>query len=45
MSAAYHSHTAVQLAATSSTTEHRPLIITLFAVFVAATLGITVWKW
>ncbi|MFJ1883160.1 cation acetate symporter [Streptomyces sp. NPDC088137] len=43
MSAAYHSHTAVQLAATSSTTEHRPLIITLFAVFVAATLGITVW--
>ncbi|MFE6495041.1 cation acetate symporter [Streptomyces sp. NPDC057748] len=42
MSAAYHSHTAVQLAA-SSTTEHRPLIITLFAVFVAATLGITVW--
>ncbi|MFJ2372483.1 cation acetate symporter [Streptomyces sp. NPDC087769] len=43
MNAAYHSHTAVQLAATSSTTEHRPLIITLFAVFVAATLGITVW--
>ncbi|MEL5954690.1 cation acetate symporter [Streptomyces sp. CLV115] len=43
MSAAYHSHTAVQLAAGSSTTEHRPLIITLFAVFVAATLGITVW--
>ncbi|MEU2127108.1 cation acetate symporter [Streptomyces sp. NPDC018352] len=42
MSAAYHSHTAVHLAA-SSTTEHRPLIITLFAVFVAATLGITVW--
>ncbi|WP_405711338.1 MULTISPECIES: cation acetate symporter [unclassified Streptomyces] len=42
MSAAYHSHTAVQLAS-SSTTEHRPLIITLFAVFVAATLGITVW--
>ncbi|MFJ8854642.1 cation acetate symporter [Streptomyces sp. NPDC102437] len=42
MSTAYHSHTAVQLAA-SSTTEHRPLIITLFAVFVAATLGITVW--
>ncbi|MEU8627393.1 cation acetate symporter [Streptomyces sp. NPDC048669] len=42
MSAAYHSHTAV-LAASSSTTEHRPLIITLFAVFVAATLGITVW--
>ncbi|WP_327366596.1 solute symporter family protein [Streptomyces sp. NBC_01217] len=42
MSAVYHSHSAVQLAA-SSTTEHRPLIITLFAVFVAATLGITVW--
>ncbi|MFE5094061.1 cation acetate symporter [Streptomyces sp. NPDC056638] len=42
MSATYHSHPALQLAA-SSTTEHRPLIITLFAVFVAATLGITVW--
>ncbi|GAA3004015.1 cation/acetate symporter [Streptomyces sp. KhCrAH-43] len=42
MSAAYHSHTAVTLAA-GSTSEHRPLIITLFAVFVAATLGITVW--
>ncbi|MEV6166332.1 cation acetate symporter [Streptomyces sp. NPDC052052] len=42
MSAVYHSHPALQLAA-SSTTEHRPLIITLFAVFVAATLGITVW--
>ncbi|MET9920364.1 cation acetate symporter [Streptomyces sp. NPDC059605] len=42
MSAAYPSHHALQLAA-SSTTEHRPLIITLFAVFVAATLGITVW--
>ncbi|MCX5344420.1 solute symporter family protein [Streptomyces atratus] len=42
MSAAYHSHPALQLAA-SSTTEHRPLIITLFAVFVATTLGITVW--
>ncbi|MFF3390265.1 cation acetate symporter [Streptomyces sp. NPDC002669] len=42
MSTAYHSHTAVTLAA-SSTGEHRPLIITLFAVFVAATLGITVW--
>ncbi|MER5362540.1 cation acetate symporter [Streptomyces sp. NPDC002785] len=42
MSAAYHSHPALQLAA-SSTTEHRPLIITLFAVFVAATLGITIW--
>ncbi|MCX4551904.1 cation acetate symporter [Streptomyces sp. NBC_01387] len=33
---------AVQLAA-SATTEHRPLIITLFAVFVVATLVITVW--
>ncbi|MFF9690936.1 cation acetate symporter [Streptomyces sp. NPDC014623] len=43
MSAAYASHTLNQLAASSSTTEHRPLIITLFAVFVAATLGITVW--
>ncbi|MFF4083175.1 cation acetate symporter [Streptomyces sp. NPDC001777] len=42
MSTVYHSHTAVTLAA-SSTGEHRPLIITLFAVFVAATLGITVW--
>jgi cation/acetate symporter len=42
MSAVHHSHHALQLAA-SSTTEHRPLIITLFAVFVAATLGITVW--
>ncbi|MFF8912305.1 cation acetate symporter [Streptomyces sp. NPDC015032] len=42
MSAAHHPHAALQLAA-SSTTEHRPLIITLFAVFVAATLGITVW--
>ncbi|MFF0436752.1 cation acetate symporter [Streptomyces sp. NPDC004327] len=27
----------------AASTEHRPLIITLFAVFVAATLGITVW--
>ncbi|MFF4246988.1 cation acetate symporter [Streptomyces sp. NPDC001822] len=42
MSAAYDSHAVIQLAA-SSTAEHRPLIITLFAVFVAATLGITVW--
>ncbi|MFG2722507.1 cation acetate symporter [Streptomyces sp. NPDC048416] len=33
----------VPLAAASSTTEHRPLIITLFAVFVAATLAITLW--
>ncbi|MEU5749974.1 cation acetate symporter [Streptomyces sp. NPDC053741] len=43
MSAAYASHPVIQLAASSSTAEHRPLIITLFAVFVAATLGITVW--
>ncbi|MER5898373.1 cation acetate symporter [Streptomyces sp. NPDC001876] len=42
MSAVYHSQSAIQLAA-SSTTEHRPLIISLFAVFVAATLAITVW--
>ncbi|GGY90137.1 cation acetate symporter [Streptomyces nitrosporeus] len=42
MSAVHHSHSVVQLAA-SSTTEHRPLIISLFAVFVAATLAITVW--
>ncbi|WP_069172255.1 solute symporter family protein [Streptomyces griseus] len=41
MSAAYP-HPAIQLAA-SSTAEHRPLIISLFAVFVAATLAITVW--
>ncbi|MGW0936227.1 solute symporter family protein [Streptomyces sp. NPDC002666] len=42
MSAAYHSQTVVTLAA-SSTSEHRPLIISLFALFVVATLGITVW--
>ncbi|KPC81531.1 MULTISPECIES: cation acetate symporter [Streptomyces] len=42
MSAAYASQAVSQLAA-SSTTEHRPLIITLFAIFVAATLAITVW--
>ncbi|WP_392669476.1 cation acetate symporter [Streptomyces sp. LN785] len=42
MSAVYHAHPVIQLAA-SSTSEHRPLIITLFAFFVAATLGITVW--
>lgn len=42
MSAAYQSQTVVTLAA-SSTSEHRPLIISLFAVFVVATLGITVW--
>ncbi|MFF0451048.1 cation acetate symporter [Streptomyces sp. NPDC004609] len=34
---------AVTLAAQSATTEHRPLIITLFAAFVVATLFITVW--
>ncbi|WP_405661091.1 cation acetate symporter [Streptomyces sp. NBC_01166] len=44
MSAAHTPHAVIQLAAeASSTSEHRPLIITLFAVFVAATLGITVW--
>ncbi|GHA81438.1 cation acetate symporter [Streptomyces termitum] len=31
------------LAADSATTEHRPLIIALFAAFVLATLGITIW--
>ncbi|WP_299536684.1 cation acetate symporter [uncultured Streptomyces sp.] len=41
MSAA-HAHPAVQLAAEGAS-EHRPLIITLFAVFVVATLFITVW--
>ncbi|MFD5327867.1 cation acetate symporter [Streptomyces sp. NPDC127092] len=34
---------AVPLAAGSATSEHRPLIITLFAAFVVATLVITVW--
>ncbi|MFF3755222.1 cation acetate symporter [Streptomyces sp. NPDC002018] len=33
----------VQLAAASDASEHRPLIITLFALFVVATLVITVW--
>ena len=33
----------VPLAAASDVSEHRPLIITLFAVFVVATLVITVW--
>lgn len=33
----------VHLAAASDASEHRPLIITLFAVFVVATLVITVW--
>ncbi|MEU2900220.1 cation acetate symporter [Streptomyces sp. NPDC088106] len=36
------SMTTVQLAANEAS-EHRPLIITLFALFVLATLGITVW--
>ncbi|MCM2391556.1 solute symporter family protein [Streptomyces albipurpureus] len=34
---------ATSLAAQSATTEHRPLIITLFAAFVVATLFITIW--
>ncbi|ATW47856.1 solute symporter family protein [Streptomyces xantholiticus] len=34
---------ALHLAASNATTEHRPLIITLFAAFVVATLFITVW--
>ncbi|WP_329016823.1 solute symporter family protein [Streptomyces sp. NBC_00690] len=34
---------ATALAAENATTEHRPLIITLFAAFVVATLFITVW--
>ncbi|MER7621218.1 cation acetate symporter [Streptomyces sp. NPDC126503] len=36
-------NTFVLLAADSATTEHRPLIIALFAAFVVATLAITVW--
>ncbi|MFE9455939.1 cation acetate symporter [Streptomyces californicus] len=43
MSAAHTFHPAVQLAATEGASEHRPLIITLFAAFVVATLFITVW--
>ncbi|MDG9687996.1 cation acetate symporter [Streptomyces sp. DH18] len=43
MSAAHALHPAVQLAATEGASEHRPLIITLFAAFVVATLFITVW--
>ncbi|ARF61021.1 cation acetate symporter [Streptomyces violaceoruber] len=43
MSAAHPLHPAVQLAATEGASEHRPLIITLFAAFVVATLFITVW--
>ncbi|MEW1612033.1 MULTISPECIES: cation acetate symporter [unclassified Streptomyces] len=42
MSAAHAAHPAVQLAAEGAS-EHRPLIITLFAAFVVATLFITVW--
>ncbi|MFD3975982.1 cation acetate symporter [Streptomyces cyaneofuscatus] len=43
MSAAHTLYPAVQLAATEGASEHRPLIITLFAAFVVATLAITVW--
>ncbi|MET9092851.1 MULTISPECIES: solute symporter family protein [Streptomyces] len=43
MSAAHTLYPAVQLAATENASEHRPLIITLFAAFVVATLFITVW--
>ncbi|MCX4583066.1 cation acetate symporter [Streptomyces sp. NBC_01481] len=42
MSAAYAAYPTVQLAAEEAS-EHRPLIITLFACFVVATLFITVW--
>ncbi|MFE4564335.1 cation acetate symporter, partial [Streptomyces anulatus] len=43
MSAAHALYPTVQLAATEGASEHRPLIITLFAAFVVATLVITVW--
>ncbi|GGP70890.1 MULTISPECIES: cation acetate symporter [Streptomyces] len=43
MSAAHTLYPAVQLAATEGASEHRPLIISLFAAFVVATLFITVW--
>lgn len=43
MSAAHALYPTVQLAATEGASEHRPLIITLFAAFVVATLIITVW--
>ncbi|MFI9624033.1 cation acetate symporter [Streptomyces sp. NPDC052042] len=43
MTAPHPSFSVLHLAAASSTAEHRPLIITLFAAFVAATLGITIW--
>lgn len=42
MSAAHAAYPTVQLAAEGAS-EHRPLIITLFACFVVATLFITVW--
>jgi cation/acetate symporter len=42
MSSAYAAYPTVQLAAEGAS-EHRPLIITLFACFVVATLCITVW--
>ncbi|MEU9013492.1 cation acetate symporter [Streptomyces sp. NPDC048479] len=43
MSAAYAAYPTVQFAAGGGASEHRPLIITLFACFVVATLFITVW--
>ncbi|AWL89149.1 acetate permease [Streptomyces sp. TSRI0445] len=43
MSAAHALYPTVQLAAAEGASEHRPLIITLFAAFVVATLFITVW--
>ncbi|MGV9522552.1 solute symporter family protein [Streptomyces griseus] len=43
MSAAHALYPTVQFAATEGASEHRPLIITLFAAFVVATLFITVW--
>ncbi|MFF7364118.1 sodium/solute symporter [Streptomyces sp. NPDC008125] len=43
MSAAQVAHPVVQLAAAEGASDHRTLIITLFAVFVVATLFITVW--
>ncbi|MFI9582911.1 cation acetate symporter [Streptomyces sp. NPDC052236] len=43
MSAAYAAYPTIQLAAAGDASEHRPLIISLFACFVVATLFITVW--
>ncbi|MBT2490065.1 cation acetate symporter [Streptomyces sp. ISL-96] len=43
MSPALTTATTVQLAAAGDASEHRPLIITLFGLFVVATLFITVW--